>query len=152
MRRKKEMEKEKEKLKKTKSRGDLKETCYQSMIRALSHNKNRIIRQMSSLLEDAGPIELGIKTKILDSFKPSFFTIDNDSWKHSGHHGLRGAANVTESHFRMTIVSDEFAGKSQPARHRMVYKLLDEEIKEKGLHAIQLKTKTPDEWAKTEAQ
>lgn len=46
----------------------------------------------------------------------------------------------------MTIVSPEFAGKNQPARHRMVYKLLDEEIKEKGLHAIQLKTKTPEEW------
>lgn len=34
----------------------------------------------------------------------------------------------------------------QPARHRMVYALLKEELaKEGGIHALQLKTKTPAE-------
>lgn len=34
----------------------------------------------------------------------------------------------------------------QPARHRMVYALLKEEMaREGGLHALQLKTKTPAE-------
>jgi stress-induced morphogen len=34
----------------------------------------------------------------------------------------------------------------QPARHRMVYALLkDEMAKEGGIHALQLKTRTPEE-------
>ncbi|KAL8865611.1 MAG: hypothetical protein Q9174_006797, partial [Haloplaca sp. 1 TL-2023] len=34
----------------------------------------------------------------------------------------------------------------QPARHRMVYTLLKEELeREGGIHALQLKTRTPEE-------
>ncbi|CAH2447369.1 hypothetical protein PP7435_CHR1-1489 [Komagataella phaffii CBS 7435] len=94
------------------------------------------------------PIEQAIKTKITGAFQPVHLAVKNDSSKHAHHAGLRGATNVTESHFRLTIVSDAFAGKALPARHRMVYTLLDEEIKEKGVHAVQLKTKTPTEWEK----
>jgi len=46
----------------------------------------------------------------------------------------------------VTIVSDAFESKMQPARHRMVYALFKEEMaREGGLHALQLKTKTPAE-------
>lgn len=57
-------------------------------------------------------------------------------------------ANSTsqETHFRVVITSEAFKGKMQPARHRMVYALLKEEMaKEGGIHALQLKTKTPEE-------
>ena len=37
--------------------------------------------------------------------------------------------NKTESHFRLEIVSDVFEGKSLPARHRLVYSLLANELK-----------------------
>ena len=51
-----------------------------------------------------------------------------------------------ETHFRLVITSEAFASKMQPARHRMVYALLDEELKrEGGIHALQLKTRTPEE-------
>ena len=41
----------------------------------------------------------------------------------------------------------------QPARHRMVYALLDEELKrEGGIHALQLRTKTPEEQEKLDAK
>jgi BolA-like protein 1 len=34
----------------------------------------------------------------------------------------------------------------QPARHRMVYAILREELdREDGIHALQLRTKTPEE-------
>lgn len=34
----------------------------------------------------------------------------------------------------------------QPARHRMVYSLLKDELaREGGIHALQLKTRTPEE-------
>lgn len=46
----------------------------------------------------------------------------------------------------MTITSAAFEAKSQPARHRMVYALLkDEMAKEDGIHALQLRTRTPEE-------
>ena len=53
--------------------------------------------------------------------------------------------NKTESHFRLEIVSDVFEGKSLPARHRLVYSLLANELKNDGVHALQMKTKTPEE-------
>lgn len=53
-----------------------------------------------------------------------------------------------ETHFRLVIVSDAFKAKPQPARHRMVYALLKEELAaEGGIHALQLKTQTPQERA-----
>jgi BolA-like protein 1 len=57
-------------------------------------------------------------------------------------------ANSTsaETHFRLVITSDAFKSKMQPARHRMVYGLLkDEMAKDGGIHALQLRTMTPEE-------
>ena len=51
-----------------------------------------------------------------------------------------------ETHFRLEITSDAFKSKMQPARHRMVYALLKEELeREGGVHALQLKTRTSEE-------
>lgn len=58
-----------------------------------------------------------------------------------------------ETHFRLVIVSDVFKAKPQPARHRMVYSLLSEELSAPGgIHALQLKTQTPQEKEKQEAR
>lgn len=47
---------------------------------------------------------------------------------------------------RLVITSDAFTSKMQPARHRMVYALLrDEMALEGGIHALQLRTMTPEE-------
>jgi BolA-like protein 1 len=49
-------------------------------------------------------------------------------------------------HYSVTIISSAFQYKPQPARHRMVYALLKEEMsREGGIHALQLRTRTPDE-------
>ena len=51
-----------------------------------------------------------------------------------------------ESHFRVLITSEAFKSKMQPARHRMVYALLKEEMERAGgIHALQLRTRTPEE-------
>lgn len=53
---------------------------------------------------------------------------------------------------RVNIVSEAFKSKMQPARHRMVYALLkDEMAAEGGIHALQLRTRTPEEEAKANA-
>lgn len=50
--------------------------------------------------------------------------------------------------FRVSVTSDAFKGKMQPARHRMVYHLFkDEMAAEGGIHALQLTTRTSDEEA-----
>ncbi len=47
---------------------------------------------------------------------------------------------------RVVITSNAFKSKMQPARHRMVYGLLkDEMAREGGIHALQLKTLTVEE-------
>jgi BolA-like protein 1 len=47
---------------------------------------------------------------------------------------------------RVVITSAVFRSKMQPARHRIVYGLLkDEMAQEGGIHALQLRTRTPEE-------
>lgn len=109
----------------------------------------RIIgRAMSSFAANRsidGPIAKSIVTKIQERFQDlQHFAIYNDSYKHAGHHGIAEADNKIESHFRLEIVSDEFKGMTLPKRHRLVYSILDEELKG-DVHALQLTTRTAAE-------
>ena len=53
---------------------------------------------------------------------------------------------LNRRHARVVITSEAFKSKMQPARHRMVYALLKEEMdRAGGIHALQLRTKTPEE-------
>lgn len=55
-----------------------------------------------------------------------------------------------ETHFRLEIVSGAFAGLRQLQRHRLVNGILKEELEMvNGVHALQLKTKTPEEAAES---
>ncbi|KAJ5177325.1 uncharacterized protein N7500_000024 [Penicillium coprophilum] len=91
------------------------------------------------------PLEDVMRDKIAHAFTPSKLEIRNDSHLHAHHAAMEGSVSK-ETHFHVTIVSDSFESKMQPARHRMVYALFKEEMaREGGLHALQLKTKTPAE-------
>ena len=52
----------------------------------------------------------------------------------------------SESHFKLTIVSEAFADQSMVARHRSVNKLLAHQLTG-PVHALGLHTHTPAEWA-----
>lgn len=100
----------------------------------------------------SGPIEQTIRRKITESLHPAELQIHNDSKLHAHHAGMRGSSNTIESHFRLDIVSRAFENISKPMRHRLVYKLLAEEMSmADGVHAVQLSTKTPEE-AEQQAQ
>ncbi|KAI9925787.1 hypothetical protein ASPWEDRAFT_112632 [Aspergillus wentii DTO 134E9] len=91
------------------------------------------------------PMEDAIREKITANFNPSSLIIRNDSHLHAHHAAMRGATS-RETHFHVTVVSPSFQSKMQPARHRMIYALLKEEMsREGGIHALQLRTKTPEE-------
>jgi acid stress-induced BolA-like protein IbaG/YrbA len=49
-------------------------------------------------------------------------------------------------HFFATIVSGEFAGLTRIKRHQRVYAALGDRMREE-IHALSMKTLTPDEWS-----
>ncbi|KAI9312843.1 bola-like protein-domain-containing protein [Dichotomocladium elegans] len=90
-----------------------------------------------------GPVETSIESKLTEALNPSTLHIVNESHMHSHHAAMEGNTN-RETHFRITLVSEEFVGKSLMQRHRMIYKLLQDEI-DQGVHALALRTKTQTE-------
>ncbi len=96
---------------------------------------------------EAGPIEQSIERKIKKALNPTFFEMRNDSWMHEHHKPMQNAGNRTESHFNMIVISEIFKDyRGLPSRHRLIYKLLEDELQNKGVHALQIKAKTPEEW------
>ncbi len=82
-----------------------------------------------------------IREKLMAALSPGRLTVVDESHHHVGHAGHRPEG---ESHFRVEIVSKAFEGKNRVERQRMVYAVLNEELSA-GLHALALKTVTPDE-------
>lgn len=48
-------------------------------------------------------------------------------------------------HFEAVVVSDAFAGKSRVQRHQLVYRTLGDRMRAE-IHALSMKTFTPQEW------
>lgn len=86
-------------------------------------------------------IESDIIDKIQSELKPAFLDVVNESHMHNVPPG-------SESHFKVTVVSAEFEGKLPVARHRIINKILADELSG-PLHALALHTMTPDEWENT---
>lgn len=74
----------------------------------------------------------------LQQLDPVVLDVVNESHMHS-------VPPDSETHFKVTLVSDLFIDKPLVARHRMVNALLEEQLSG-GVHALALHTKTPDEW------
>lgn len=74
----------------------------------------------------------------IQSLTPSYLDVVNESHKHN-------VPKDSETHFKLVIVSEEFEGQSLVNRHRMVNKLLSEELAG-GVHALSLQTMTAAEW------
>lgn len=73
-------------------------------------------------------------------FSPDELLVKDQSHLHAGH---AGAADG-RGHFDVTIVTEEFAGKSRLERHRMVYGALGK-LLESDIHALRVKALTPSE-------
>ena len=52
-------------------------------------------------------------------------------------------------HFEAIIVSADFAGKTRVKQHQMVYGALQAEMASEAIHALSLKTYTPETWQAT---
>ena len=86
-------------------------------------------------------VEAVMREKLMVALRPTRLDVINESELHAGH---RGSPGTGESHFRLLIVSEAFAGKSRGERHRMVNAVLAEEVG-KRVHALALTALAPGE-------
>ncbi len=49
-------------------------------------------------------------------------------------------------HFSAVVVSEAFTGKNMIAQHRLVYASLGDRFDSQAVHALSLKTYTPEQW------
>lgn len=82
-----------------------------------------------------------IRLILNEALKPLDLDIIDESNLHAGHSGAREGG---QTHYRVDIVSAEFAGKSRLARQRLIYDLLTDEFSD-GLHALTIKARAPNE-------
>ncbi len=82
-------------------------------------------------------IQTIIEQKLASEYNIEFLQVENESHMHN-------VAPGSESHFKVTIVSDSFRDQVLIKRHRMVNKTLQQEMQQ--IHALALHTLTPDEW------
>jgi len=88
-----------------------------------------------------GPVGQQIEQRLQQAFSPTYLEVIDESHRHAGH---AGAHPEGESHFRVVIVSDAFAGKPLVQRHRMVNEALADLLRER-VHALAITARTPEE-------
>jgi len=84
-----------------------------------------------------------VAAKLSASLQPVTLDIHDDSHRHAGHTG-DNPDGKGETHFKVSVVSAAFAGKSRVERQRLVYGLLADELKER-IHALELVLRAPGE-------
>ncbi|WFD29319.1 BolA domain UV induced protein Uvi31 [Malassezia sp. CBS 17886] len=107
-------------------------------------------------------IEESIREKVTGALAPTHLFVRNEyvgrrapsyasSARHAHHAAMvaQGGGNG-QTHFFLEVVSDQFQGKPQIARHRTVNAIVAPEF-ERGLHALTLRLRTPAEFATEQA-
>ena len=82
-------------------------------------------------------IERKIRERLGANFSPSILEVIDETRMHNVPLG-------SQSHFKITLVSNEFCGKTELERHQAVYQSLCEELK--TIHALSLHVFTEEEW------
>ncbi len=83
-------------------------------------------------------VQSTLEQKITEALHPMHLDVVNESHTHNVPAG-------SESHFKVTVVAQEFEGKMLVARHRILNELLANELAG-AIHALSLHTMTPAEW------
>lgn len=82
-----------------------------------------------------------ITKKLTDALVPESLKVVDESHQHEGHAGHRPGG---ETHYRVYIVAQAFAGKARVERHRMVNAVLADELKG-SVHALAIHAQAPGE-------
>tara|TARA_B100000686_G_C16749742_1_gene951730 strand:- start:460 stop:726 length:267 start_codon:yes stop_codon:yes gene_type:complete len=84
-------------------------------------------------------VRLTIEEKLRKTFNPTKLNIVDESHLHAGH---VGASPAGETHFRIEMLAEAFTDLSRVERQRIVYKILEEELKG-PVHALSLSLSSP---------
>ena len=79
-------------------------------------------------------VKKNILSKLKKHLEPSFIEVIDESHLHANHNP---DAKNGGTHFKVKIISSTFKGKSNIEKHRIVYEILDYELKS-GVHALTL--------------
>ncbi|MCP4329190.1 MAG: BolA family transcriptional regulator [Alphaproteobacteria bacterium] len=82
-----------------------------------------------------------IENKLNAEFNPVSLRVIDESHLHAGHAGARPEG---ETHFRVEMTAQAFAGRSRIERHRLVHDALSAELKG-PVHALALSLTAPGE-------
>eukprot|EP00922_Rhytidocystis_sp_ex-Travisia-forbesii_P016705 GHVS01024984.1.p1 GENE.GHVS01024984.1~~GHVS01024984.1.p1 ORF type:complete len:109 (-),score=16.86 GHVS01024984.1:343-669(-) len=89
--------------------------------------------------DETGPVTNAIRSKLEQQLAPIKLNIVDESHLHKGHQAMKNLRSA-ETHFRVDVYSSKFEGLSLIQQHRLVYDILQQELKE-GVHALSLNTK-----------
>jgi len=84
-----------------------------------------------------------VEKMIKGEFSPAFMEVVDQKFRHIKHE-----EDAKGWHFNMTIVSEHFKGLSMIERHKLIYKLFQSYIDDATIHALAIRSYTPQEWAK----
>ena len=82
-----------------------------------------------------------IEAVLRHDLAPLALHVEDESARHAGHAGARAGG---ETHYKVSIVSEKFAGLARVDRSRLVHTLLKGEF-DRGLHALSLSLRSPGE-------
>ncbi len=85
-----------------------------------------------------------IKVTLQEKIGAAIVEISDRSELHKHHQG-RMNAPAGSGHYDAIIVAESFAGKTMMQQHRMVYAALADQM-QTTIHALALKTYTPEQW------
>ncbi len=80
-----------------------------------------------------------LRERLESALSPTRIELTDESERHRGHAGSGGGG-----HYRLTLVSERFAGQPPLARHRAVYAALGEMMGSE-VHALSIQALSPDE-------
>ena len=79
-----------------------------------------------------------IRERLVQALQPDQLEIVDESHLHEGHAGARDG----HGHFRITIVSDQFAGLPPIKRHRLIYAAVGD-LMQTDIHALTITANSP---------
>ena len=89
-------------------------------------------------MTDFTKVQRAVEAKLNEEFSPVHLEVLNESHMHS-------VPPNSETHFKVTLVSDAFDGIRQVKRHQLIYKVLKNELSG-PIHALALHTFDATQW------
>lgn len=84
-----------------------------------------------------------IRERLDQALSLEHLEVEDESHRHAGHPGARAGGG----HYRVLVVSSDFAGRGRLQRHRLVYDAIGDALRADTIHALSIRALTPEEYA-----